>query len=511
MKNNYYITTPIYYPSAKPHMGHAYSSIVADFFARFKRISEHNVFFLTGTDEHGQKIQRAALEAKKDPLDFCNEISSNFKDLSAILNLSNDDFIRTTEKRHKKAVENLWNILEKKNEIYLSKYSGWYSVSDEAFYSENEIEDKDNVKVNKLSGSKVEWVEEESFFFKLSKWEKKLLEYYDKNPEFIRPESRRNEVISFVKGGLKDLSVSRKSITWGINVPSQKDHIIYVWLDALTNYLSALDYPNIDTDKYKNFWPASVHIIGKDILRFHAVYWPAFLLAANLPLPKTIYGHGWILSNEEKMSKSKGNILDPLEIIDKYGLDPLRFYLLKEVSFGNDGNISKEKLENCINSDLANNYGNLCQRVISFNEKNLNLEIPKNIKFNNEDLNLLNKFKENHSKIENAINKQDINFYMNFLMETLFAANKYFNDQEPWNKKNDLDRLNTIIYVSLELIRKISILMYPIIPETSLKALNIFNIKEKDINFNSLINNEFLKQGMKINKINILIKKIIND
>ena len=431
--------------------------------------------------------------------------------MSAILNLSNDDFIRTTEKRHKMAVENLWNILEKKNEIYLSKYSGWYSVSDEAFYSENEIEDKDNDKVNKLSGSKVEWVEEESFFFKLSKWEKKLLEYYDKNPEFIRPESRRNEVISFVKGGLKDLSVSRKSITWGINVPSQKDHIIYVWLDALTNYLSAIDYPNIDTDKYKNFWPASVHIIGKDILRFHAVYWPAFLLAANLPLPKTIYGHGWILSNEEKMSKSKGNILDHLEIIDKYGLDPLRFYLLKEVSFGNDGNISKEKLENCINSDLANNYGNLCQRVISFNEKNLNLEIPKNIKFNNEDLNLLNRFKENYSKIENAINKQDINFYMNFLMETLFAANKYFNDQEPWNKKNDLDRLNTIIYVSLELIRKISILMYPIIPKTSLKALNIFNIKEKDINFNSLINNEFLKQGMKINKINILIKKIIND
>ena len=511
MKNNYYITTPIYYPSAKPHMGHAYSSIVADFFARFKRISEHNVFFLTGTDEHGQKIQRAALEAKKNPLDFCDEISSNFKDLSAILNLSNDDFIRTTEKRHKMAVENLWNILEKKNEIYLSKYSGWYSVSDEAFYSENEIEDKDNVKVNKLSGSKVEWVEEESFFFKLSKWEKKLLEYYDKNPEFIRPESRRNEVISFVKGGLKDLSVSRKSITWGINVPSQKDHIIYVWLDALTNYLSALDYPNIDTDKYKNFWPATVHIIGKDILRFHAVYWPAFLLAANLPLPKTIYGHGWILSNEEKMSKSKGNILDPLEIINKYGLDPLRFYLLKEVSFGNDGNISKEKLENCINSDLANNYGNLCQRVISFNEKNLNLEIPKNIKFNNEDLNLLNRFKENYSKIENAINKQDINFYMKFLMETLFAANKYFNDQEPWNKKNDTNRLNTIIYVSLELIRKISILMYPIIPETSLKALNIFNIKEKDINFNSLINNEFLKQGMKINKINILIKKIIND
>ncbi len=511
MKNNYYITTPIYYPSAKPHMGHAYSSIVADFFARFKRISDFNVFFLTGTDEHGQKIQRAASNANMDTLKFCDEISSNFKDLSVVLNLSNDDFIRTTEKRHKKAVENLWNILEKKDEIYLSKYSGWYSVSDEAFYSENEIEEKDNIKVNKLSGSKVEWVEEESFFFKLSKWEKKLLEYYEKNPEFIRPESRRNEVISFVKGGLKDLSVSRKTITWGINVPSQKDHIIYVWLDALTNYLSALDYPKTDTDKYKNFWPASVHIIGKDILRFHAVYWPAFLLAANLPLPKTIFGHGWILSNEEKMSKSKGNILDPLEIINKYGLDPLRFYLLKEVSFGNDGNISKEKLENCINSDLANNYGNLCQRVISFNEKNLNLKIPKNIKFNNEDLQLLNRFKDNYNKIEDAINRQDINFYMNFLMETLFAANKYFNDQEPWNKKSDINRLNTIIYVSLELIRKISVLMYPIIPETSLKALNIFNIKEKDVNFKSLLNNEFLEQGIKINKINILIKKIIND
>tara|TARA_S200000501_G_scaffold51472_1_gene41462 strand:- start:627 stop:2162 length:1536 start_codon:yes stop_codon:yes gene_type:complete len=511
MKNNFYITTPIYYPSAKPHMGHAYSSIIADFFARFKRISNHNVFFLTGTDEHGQKIQRAASNAKKETLKFCDEISSNFKDLSVMLNLSNNDFIRTTEKRHKIAVENLWNILEKKNEIYLSKYSGWYSVSDEAFYSDDEIEEKDNKKINKISGSIVEWVEEESFFFKLSKWEKKLLEYYEKNPDFIRPESRKNEVISFVKGGLKDLSVSRKSLTWGIKVPSQKDHIIYVWLDALTNYLSALNYPNIDSDHYKNFWPASVHIIGKDILRFHAVYWPAFLLAAGIDLPKTVYGHGWILSNDEKMSKSKGNILDPIEIINKYGLDPLRYYLLKEVSFGNDGNISKEKLENCINSDLANNYGNLCQRVISFNEKNLDLIVPENINYSNDDNELLNKFKNKYNEIENAINKQDINFYMNFLMEVLFASNKYFNDQAPWDKKNDKIRLNTIIYVSLEVIRKISILMYPIIPDSSLKALKIFNMKENDINFQSILNNEFLKQGMKINKINILFKKIIND
>ena len=511
MKNNFYITTPIYYPSAKPHMGHAYSSIVADFFARFKRISDYKVFFLTGTDEHGQKIQRAASEVNKDTQQFCDEISSNFMALSKILNLSNDDFIRTTEKRHKISVEYLWNILEKKNEIYLSKYSGWYSVSDEAFYSENEIVTKDDIKICKLSGSKVEWVEEESFFFKLSKWEKKLLEYYEKNPDFINPLSRRNEVISFVKSGLKDLSVSRKSITWGINVPSRKDHIIYVWLDALTNYLSALDYPNTESDKYKSFWPASVHIIGKDILRFHAVYWPAFLLAADLPLPKTVYGHGWILSNEEKMSKSKGNILDPIEIINKYGLDPLRYYLLKEVSFGNDGNISEEKLENCINSDLANNYGNLCQRVVSFNEKNCHLKIPENIKYNNEDIDILDKFKNNYNKLEDAINKQDINFYVNFLIDMLFASNKYFNDQAPWNKKNDNIRLNTIIYVSLELIRKISVLMYPIIPDTSLKALSIFGIKEKEIKFKSLLNNEYLKHGVQIKKINILFNKIIHD
>ena len=511
MKNNFYITTPIYYPSAKPHMGHAYSSIVADFFARFKRISDYKVFFLTGTDEHGQKIQRAAAEVNKDTQQFCDEISSNFMALSKILNLSNDDFIRTTEKRHKISVEYLWNILEKKNEIYLSKYSGWYSVSDEAFYSENEIVTKDDIKICKSSGSKVEWVEEESFFFKLSKWENKLLEYYKKNPDFINPQSRKNEVISFVKSGLKDLSVSRKSITWGINVPSRKDHIIYVWLDALTNYLSALDYPNTKSDKYKSFWPASVHIIGKDILRFHAVYWPAFLLAADLPLPKTVYGHGWILSNEEKMSKSKGNILDPIEIINKYGLDPLRYYLLKEVSFGNDGNISEEKLENCINSDLANNYGNLCQRVVSFNEKNCHLKIPENIKYNNEDIKIFDKFKNNYNKLEDAINKQDINFYMNFLIDMLFASNKYFNDQAPWNKKNDNIRLNTIIYVSLELIRKISVLMYPIIPDTSLKALSIFDIKENEIKFKSLLNNEYLKHGVQIKKINILFNKIIHD
>ena len=290
--------------------------------------------------------------------------------------MSNTDFIRTTENRHKISVQKLWNILEENNQIYLSKYSGWYSVSDEAFYNEDEVEDKDGSKVAKLSGSIVEWVEEESYFFKLSEWEKPLLEFYEKNKNFILPESRRNEVISFVRSGLKDLSVSRKTFTWGIKVPSNESHVVYVWLDALTNYLSSLKYPDENNTLFKKFWPADLHIIGKDILRFHAIYWPAFLLAANIMPPHRVYGHGWILSGDEKMSKSKGNILDPLEIIKLYGLDPLRYYLLKEVSFGNDGNISEEKLENCINSDLANNFGNLCQRVLSFAEKNCSSVVP---------------------------------------------------------------------------------------------------------------------------------------
>ena len=508
MDKNFYITTPIYYPSAKPHMGHAYSSIIADFFARFKKIDGYNVFFLTGTDEHGLKIQRAAENNKKDTLKFCDEISKTFKDLTKTLNLTNTDFIRTTEKRHKESVQFLWNELKKNDDIYLSKYSGWYSVSDEAFYNDDEIIEDNGIKIAKISKSVVEWVNEESFFFRLSKWENKLLKYYEENPDFIQPESRKNEVISFVKNGLKDLSVSRKSFSWGIKVPGNDNHVIYVWLDALTNYISALNYPNIENELFKNFWPASIHLIGKDILRFHAVYWPAFLLAANIKLPKRVYGHGWILSGEEKMSKSKGNILDPLDIIDIYGLDPLRYYLIKEVSFGNDGNISKERLEDCINSDLANNYGNLCQRTVSFAVKNCDQKIPEKIKFEKDDLDFLNEFSSNIDEIRLKLDNQNINFYIDFIVDKLFAANKYFNDQEPWKKKDDQIRLNTIVYTTLEIIRKISFMLYPIIPDTSLKALKIFDINEDQIKLNSLSDNEYLIKGSSINKINILFKKI---
>ncbi len=508
MTKNFYITTPIYYPSAKPHMGHAYSSIVADFFARFKRIDGYEVNFLTGTDEHGLKIQRAAEKKKIDPLKFCDEISQTFRDLSKTLNLTNSDFIRTTEQRHKSSVENLWKILEQNDQIYLSKYSGWYSVSDEAFYNDDEIEEIEGKKQAIISKSIVEWVDEESYFFKLSKWEKPLLEYYDQNPNFISPSSKKKEVISFVKSGLKDLSISRKSFSWGIPVPGNKDHIIYVWLDALTNYLSALNYPNTEDPLFKKFWPASIHLIGKDILRFHAIYWPAFLLAAKIPLPKKIYGHGWILSGEEKMSKSKGNILDPIEIINEYGLDPLRYYLIKEVSFGNDGNISQDRLEDCINSDLANNFGNLCQRVTAFSIKNCDAKIPKDIKFEKEDLKILDKFKSNLTLIREKIDNQDVNFYINFIVNSLFDANKYFNDQEPWKKKDDTLRLNSIIYTSLEIIRKICFMLYPIIPQSSLKALKIFDINEDEIQFSTLENHNYLKSNSSINKIDILFKKV---
>ena len=508
MDKKFYITTPIYYPSAKPHMGHAYSSIIADFFARFKKIDGFQVHFLTGTDEHGLKIQRSAEKKNIDPKQFCDQISETFRSLSKTLNLTNTDFIRTTEDRHKKTVQYLWNELLKNDDIYLSKYSGWYSVSDEAFYAEDEIEEIDDDKRSITSKSSVEWIEEESYFFRLSKWEKPLLEYYENHPDFISPTSRKNEVVSFVKGGLKDLSVSRKSFSWGIKVPNDKDHVIYVWLDALTNYISALNYPDKNDKLFKDFWPASIHLIGKDILRFHAVYWPAFLLAAKIELPLKVYGHGWILSGDEKMSKSKGNILDPIEIIKEYGLDPLRYYLIKEVSFGNDGNISQERLEDCINSDLANNFGNLCQRVIAFAIKNCDSLVPKNIEFQNDDLIILNKYKDNLTNIRKKIDNQDINFYIEYIVNSLFEANKYFNDQEPWKKKDDTTRLNTIVYTTLEIVRKISFLLFPIIPQSSLKALKIFDLSENDIILSTIENNEFLTKGNKINKIDILFKKI---
>ncbi len=512
MDKNFYITTPIYYPSGKPHMGHAYSSIIADIFARFKRLEGYDVLFLTGTDEHGLKIQREAKKNKKDPKKFCDELSKKFKELTKILNLSNDDFIRTTEKRHYKSVEEIWNRLVQSGDIYLDKYSGWYSISDEAYYNEDEIEEVNGKKVSTTSGSPVDWVEEESYFFKLSAWSEKLLKYYKDNKDFILPSSRKNEVVNFVEKGLKDLSVSRTSFSWGIPVPKNKKHVIYVWLDALTNYISALNFPDTNSENYKKFWPANVHIIGKDILRFHAIYWPAFLLAAKLPLPKRIFGHGWILSDDKKMSKSLGNILDPIEIINNYGTDQLRYYLVKEVSLGNDGSISMQNLKNCINNDLANNYGNLCQRVFSFIKKNCSNKIPKPNKFNDSDNKLLNQLKNNTSNLIELMNNQNLNEFIKLVVSYSFDANKYFNDSEPWTvKKADPERMKTILFTTCEQIKNISILLNSIIPDATAKVFKTMNVKKENISIDQINNLKCFDHDSELQELDILFRKIEND
>ena len=508
-QNNFYITTPIYYPSGQPHMGHAYSSILADVFARFYRNDNYKVYFLTGTDEHGLKIQKAAEKNSLDPLIYCDKISKAFKNLTKKLNLSNDDFIRTTEKRHHKAVNDLWNRLVKSGDIYLSKYKGWYSISDEAYYASDEIVDKDGKKFSTFSGSVVEWVEEDSFFFKLSSWEKKLLEFYEKNEKFILPISRRNEVINFVKSGLKDLSVSRTSFTWGIKVPNNDKHVIYVWLDALTNYLSALNFPNTNDVLYKNFWPASLHVIGKDILRFHAIYWPAFLLAADIKPPNRVFGHGWILSGDEKMSKSKGNILNPLEIVDSYGIDELRYYLMKEVSHGTDGSISLKNLENCINSDLANNYGNLCQRIFSFIKNNCKNTVNRTKNTSDSDKRLIEQTKTLTKDLKSEMHNQNLNNYIKSVINISSLTNKFINDEEPWKlKKSNIEKMNNVLHIALEQIAKISILLNPIIPIASTKVLDALNIHKELRNSSFLEGKDIIADEIKIKELDILFKKI---
>jgi methionyl-tRNA synthetase len=497
MNKKFYITTPIYYPSAKPHMGHAYSSIAADVIARYKQIEGYDVSFLTGTDEHGLKIQKAAEKDNKNPLEFCDEISKTFINLSKILNLSNTDFIRTTEERHKKTVQKLWSILEKNDQLYLSKYAGWYSVSDEAYYGEDEIQDLDGKKVSINSGSVVEWMEEESYFFKLSEWQTSLLKFYDENPDFIKPESRRNEVISFVSGGLKDLSVSRTAFNWGVPVPSSKKHVMYVWLDALTNYLSATNY----FGNHNDFWPANVHIIGKDILRFHAVYWPAFLMAAKIPLPNQIFGHGWILSGEEKMSKSKGNILDPIVLINEYGSDGIRYYLMKDVIFGSDGTINIDNLQLTLN-DLANNIGNLSNRIFTILTKNFDCKVPEP----STDYTLNEYLYVDIKKISSYMEKYELHNYTKFIHQYSSTVNKYVNDNEPWNKKNNSEQnIKNIIHSTLISLKNIFILLYPIMPLVSVKFLKNLNIFESDINITLI--NKMLNFNEQLSKPEILFKK----
>ena len=473
MSSNYYITTPIYYVNDVPHIGHAYTTLACDVIARFKRLDGFNVFFLTGTDEHGQKVELAAKNKGVAPREFVDEVSKNFRRLLECMNFSNDDFIRTTEKRHLDSCEKIWKKLLENGSIYLDKYSGWYSVRDEAFYSETEIVDG-----TAPSGAPVEWVEEPSYFFNLSKWEDKLLKFYEENNNFILPNSRRNEVISFVKGGLKDLSVSRTSFSWGVKVPNDDDHIMYVWLDALTNYLSACNYSSSENDALSKFWPADIHMVGKDIIRFHAVYWPAFLMAAELPLPKKIFAHGWWTNEGNKISKSLGNVIDPFDLVDKYGVDQIRYFLMREVPFGNDGDFSNSQLINRINSDLANSYGNLFQRVTSMIFKNCNEVIPiRPNDFQDEDLKLINSIRNSLQNYRSLMDEQKFDQFLKNIWLVISDANKYVDNQAPWSlKKNDFQRMKVVLYTLIETIRQISIMLQPFIPNTSKSILDHIQI-----------------------------------
>lgn len=498
----FYITSPIYYVNDIPHIGHAYTSVACDAMARFKRLDSRKVFFLTGTDEHGQKVEKSAIARGKKPQEFCDEVSQKFRELAQILNLSNDDFIRTTEERHKKSAQKFWEILEKNGWIYKSTYEGWYALRDEAFYSEDEL-----VNGKAPTGADVSWHREESYFFKLSAFQEKLLMLYEAAPDFIRPQSRFNEVVSFVKGGLKDLSISRTSFSWGIKVPGDEKHVMYVWLDALTNYLSTLGFPDEKAKSYQNFWvnadESPVHIVGKDIVRFHAVYWPAFLMAANLNIPHSIYAHGWWTNEGQKISKSVGNIIDPhkeLEWLQSIGcssetaVDYFRYFLLREVPFGNDGDYSRQNFVARINAELANNIGNLTQRGLAMIWKNCEGKI---LQENFHARGLIEKYVEAFFlEIKNFSFDRAIGAITQFATVT----NKNFNDAAPWNlrKEEKIFEMNEALYIAIESVRMIAILLLPFVPVSANKILDLLNVDADSRNFASL--NNPLKIGHKISQ-----------
>ena len=508
MVKPFYISTAISYTNGPPHIGHAYEVIAADVIARFKRLDGYDVFFLTGTDEHGLKVQQKAKELSVDPKDYVDEISNQFIKLSKSLNCSINDFIRTTDEKHIKNVKSIWKIISDKGDIYLDQYSGWYSITDEAFYSEEELIKNDNDIFLSPNGNKVEWVDEESYFFKLSKYESKLLELYEKNEEFILPNSRMNEIKNFVKSGLKDISISRKNISWGIPVEENKDHSIYVWLDALTNYISALDWCEND-ELYRRFWPADIHLIGKDITRFHAVYWPAFLLSAGIKIPKMIFSHGFLLNKGEKISKSIGNTVDPFELIDLYGVDQLRFYLLSTTPFGNDGNYSHELITNHSNALLSNDLGNLSQRCLKMVYSKCNGKIPNKSDLISEDKILLDNAYQLYDYSLNFMKKYQIHAYLNSVFEVITATNKYFSDQKPWElEKENPERMRTILWVTCEVLRVVSILLQPVLIDGSKKLLDFLNVNLKERSFSHLTSQFSLTSGVDINEPNVIFPKI---
>ena len=512
-KKSFYITTPIYYVNDKPHLGHAYTTIACDVLARFKKLDNHDVFFLTGTDEHGQKVQAAAEKAGETPQAFTDKVSQNFRDLIPLLNYSNNDFIRTTEERHKKACQALWKKLEEAGEIYSDKYSGWYAVRDEAYYAEDELKEGPNGTKIAPSGAECEWVEEESYFFKLSAWQDRLLDFYEKNPDFIMPATRRNEVISFVKGGLKDLSISRTRISWGVPVENNDKHVMYVWIDALTNYLTAIGFPDEQSESFKKFWPANVHVVGKDILRFHAVYWPAFLMAADILPPTHIFAHGWWTIEGEKMSKSIGNVISPYDLVDRYGVDASRYFVLREVPFGNDGNFAHEQAVNRINSDLANGLGNLVQRTLSMIYKNCDGAIPQAGEFTAEDKVLLNlAYTKMLPAVREYMDKFQIHKALEEIMSITNDANAYIDHQAPWGlKKTDPERMNTVLYVLAEVIRSLAIVMQPVTPEAGAKMLDQLVVPEDKRDFTFISADFAIKSGTAIDKPEGIFPRIIEE
>ena len=469
MGGRYYITTPIYYVNDAPHIGHAYTTLACDVIARFQRLDGREVKFLTGTDEHGQKVEKSAAAAGEDPQAFTDRVSQNFRDLARTMNFTNDDFIRTTEERHIRACQALWKqIAANGDNIYLSKYSGWYSVRDEAFWAEDELTTGADGKKRAPSGADVEWVEEPSFFFRLSAWQEPLLKFYRENPGFLQPESRRNEVVRFVESGLRDLSISRTTFRWGVPVPGEPEHIMYVWLDALTNYLTAIGYPDTDSEEFRKFWPADVHVVGKDILRFHAVYWPAFLMAAGMEPPRRVFAHGWWTNEGEKISKSLGNIIDPLALIEQYGLDPVRYFLLREVPFGNDGDFSGAAMVHRMNGDLANDFGNLCQRVLSLIQTTTGGAVPEPGARAEEDLGLLELAAGALPAVRAAIEDQQMHTALGEIWRVIGEANRYVDGQAPWAlRKTDPVRAGTVLYVLAETVRELALLAQPFMPQAA--------------------------------------------
>lgn len=472
----YYITTAISYPNGKPHIGHAYELIATDAMARFHRLDGKDVYFLTGTDEHGQKMLQTARKEGIDAKELADRNTAEFLRMADALNASNDDFIRTSEERHHASSREIWRRMEKAGDIYRDAYAGWYSVRDEAYYQESETELRaDGIRYGP-QGTPVEWVEEASYFFRLSRFQDILLKFYEDNPDFMGPAERRNEVIAFVKSGLKDLSVSRTTFDWGIKVPGDDEHVMYVWVDALTNYITGLGFPDESDPKWA-YWPASLHVIGKDIIRFHAVYWPAFLMSAGIAPPKRVYAHGFLFNRGLKMSKSEGNVVDPFTMVDHYGLDQVRYFLLREVPFGQDGSYSHEAIVGRINSDLANDLGNLAQRSLSMIGKNCDGKVPHHGEFTGEDQAILDAAYGLLVAMRGEIEACQIHKALAAVWQVVADGNRYFAAQEPWKlKKTDPERMNTVLYTTAEVLRVIGISIQPFMPDSAAKLLDLLNV-----------------------------------